>query len=370
VDLKRRLLADFPDTEQRRGLAQSCDALGHVLRVLNKLDEAQQVLEEGARAGEQVARETPRNGRNRLNLRYLYEHLAEVARDRRDPAERERWLRQALDVSRELVNDFPSIPSYQRRLSEVLGYYAEWLSDANRAEKAVPYAQEAVSWAEKQARAFPNEPEPQFILGQRCYQLARTLHAAKRVAEGETFRRRSIEIVDRLWREHPDVAKYGSMLGVSRNGLTFVLMTTGRPEEACEEGLRTVAVFETLVTRFPGDPDHRFRLAEVCLNLSSNVLELGRPDEAEAIARKGIAALEPLADGGNLRNRHYLASLRTNLGTAQVNKGDLDAAIASYREGLRLDPTLTRAKVGLDGAMKLTAEREGRLAPPPREVRR
>jgi tetratricopeptide (TPR) repeat protein len=370
VDLKRRLLADFPDNEERSTLANACALHGHLLRGLNKLDEARQVLEEGARAGEQVAREAPRNGENRRELSYLYMFLAEVARDRHEPAVEEKWLRRSLDVARELVNDFPGIPSYQRLLAGVLSCLCEALTNANRAGEAVPYAEEAVSWAEKLDRAFPDQTEARLELCRRCYQLARVLHGAKRVAEGETFRRRSVEIAEQLWREHPDVAAYGSELGICRSGLTFVLATTGRFEEAREEGLRTVAVFETLVQRFPGDPNHRFRLAEACVNLSGNAGRLGRPDEGEAIARKGIAAMGSLADGGNLRYRQQLARLHTNLGHALTNRGDTDGAIASYREAVRLDPTFGPAKVSLDGALRQKAVRDGRIAPPPREVRR
>ena len=67
------------------------------------------------------------------------------------------------------------------------------------------------------------------------------------------------------------------------------------------------------------------------------------------------------------------AQVHTNLGAALASKGDLDGAIVCFREAVRLDPKNPNWQKNLDIALKFKAERdekEGRIAPPPREVKR
>jgi serine/threonine protein kinase len=370
VELQRRLLVDFPETVERRELARACALLGYALYSQSKLDEAHGVLDEGVRAGDEVVRVAPRDAANRRTLGSLHEHLGFVAYYRRDAAGRERSLGRSLELARGLVHDFPNIPSHQQWLSDALDYYADALTDMGRADEAAKCAEEGLALAEQLSRSFPDQPQYRFAMARRCNSLGRALHRAKRVDEGLATRRRAVEIMDRLWQEYPDAAKYGSQLGVCRSGLTFALLEAGRREQARDEGLKAVAVFEALVERFPGDTDHKFRLAETCVNVCGIAQELGRPDEIAAFARKGIAAAGPLAGGGNRRYQQRLASLYLYLGISQLMKDDPDEAAASFREGTRLDPTSTLLKANLDQALQLKAERDGRLAPPPREVRR
>jgi tetratricopeptide (TPR) repeat protein len=59
-----------------------------------------------------------------------------------------------------------------------------------------------------------------------------------------------------------------------------------------------------------------------------------------------------------------------NRGLVFGTRGELDAAEAAFREALRLDPGWKEAERYLQQVLRLKAERDGRIAPPPREVRR
>ena len=49
-----------------------------------------------------------------------------------------------------------------------------------------------------------------------------------------------------------------------------------------------------------------------------------------------------------------------NIGVALRDKGDLDEAIAAFKEAVRLDPKNTKAQSDLDRTVKLKAERDGK----------
>jgi Flp pilus assembly protein TadD len=86
--------------------------------------------------------------------------------------------------------------------------------------------------------------------------------------------------------------------------------------------------------------------------------DLGRFDAAADSFREAIR-LDPKRAAA-----HY------DLGTALQSTGDLDAAIVCFREAIRLDPKLPQPRSNLDRVLKLKAERDAKVAPPPRPVDR
>ena len=141
---------------------------------------------------------------------------------------------------------------------------------------------------------------------------------------------------------------------------------------------------------------HDPKFAKAYNNLGNALREKGDLDEAVVALREAIR-LDPkyaLAHNGlgailcdvkkdydgavacfreAIRLDPKYASAHTNLGVALVGKGDLDGAIECFREAARLDPKNPNRQKILDRALKLKAERDekdGRIAPPPREVKR
>src|SRR6185437_5820135 len=112
------------------------------------------------------------------------------------------------------------------------------------------------------------------------YSLARALHRAGKVAEGEAFRRRSIAIAEKLCDDYPKVPNYWEHLANSQGGLMYVLATTGRFKEANAEGLKAVAAFEKLAREHPTAAEFHFRVAEVCANLATAQATLGESNAA------------------------------------------------------------------------------------------
>ena len=97
------------------------------------------------------------------------------------------------------------------------------------------------------------------------------------------------------------------------------------------------------------------------VNLGLAYGKLHQFDQAIVANRKAIE-LNPLN-----------AVAHNNLGVGLERTGDLDGAIASFRRSLSIDPSSRLHQNNLDNAIRLKAERdarEGRIAPPPHEVKR
>lgn len=61
---------------------------------------------------------------------------------------------------------------------------------------------------------------------------------------------------------------------------------------------------------------------------------------------------------------------RHRTGQAHAERGEWDLAVKAFREALYDDPSCEPARRDLDIALTRQAERDGRIAPPPRGVRR
>jgi tetratricopeptide (TPR) repeat protein len=97
-------------------------------------------------------------------------------------------------------------------------------------------------------------------------------------------------------------------------------------------------------------------------NYNQMGLALLRQERWGAAADVFRDALKVAPQNATLHNSLAIALARGGLDPS----GDLDAAVAEFREAARLDP---RFQNNLDTTLKLLAARD-RLAPPPREVKR
>ncbi len=120
-------------------------------------------------------------------------------------------------------------------------------------------------------------------------------------------------------------------------GDPFVAFKAGRYEEA--------------LASFEADAERRPSRADVLANVGATLVRLGRNDEAKGVLEH---ALE-LGPAGRVE-----ATIRYDLGNAQLALGRIDEAIESYRASLVLEPDDLQAKMNLEIAL-----RRQRPSPPP-----
>jgi serine/threonine-protein kinase len=301
VALRRQILKDFPELEEKHLLSRSLGNLGYLLHNMNRQNEASDPYAEAIRINGEVVQAAPRTPRYRATTAWLQQELFWNLRDLGDPKAADQAIRKAVEVQRQLVAEYPGVPSYQGELVEDLRFLVERLTDTSKSYEAISLGRESVRLGEKLVADYSREPTFRRDLAEACYSLARALHREGEVAEGERFRRRSIELYKALCKEFPGVPMYWEGLGTGHAGLAFVLGRTNRFPEAKEEGFRALAVFEKLAKDYPSMADYPFRVAETCVNLASTLAVLGEANQE--VLRKGIRAVEPLLQKG--KNARY-----------------------------------------------------------------
>lgn len=131
---------------------------------------------------------------------------------------------------------------------------------------------------------------------------------------------------------HDDFADVHNMLG-------FIHYERGRPEQACVEFERALAI----------NPNY----TEAALNLSVVYNELGRYEEGRRLYEQahsargagGLDQLEPLARG-------KIANMHRDLGDAYTAVGLLDHAIVEFHKALRVCPTFVDIRTKLANTLR------------------
>lgn len=205
----------------------------------------------------------------------------------------------------------------------------------------------AQQYFESEIAAAPADPEPVFLAGQAAAMGAR-------FAEAEAHFNKALEL-------KPETAAYHAWLGrvYGAQARSADLLTQARMAPTIKEN------FEKAVELDPSDAETKFFLG-VFYTVAPKQMG-GNPAKAETFATE-LATTNPLYGHRLLAQIHsskrnpdgaiaeYQAAAQlapedpgshTDLANAQIAKGDIDAAIASLRKSLELDPHFQPALMGL-----------------------
>ncbi|MFQ3650699.1 MAG: serine/threonine-protein kinase [Gemmataceae bacterium] len=340
----RELARRFPDVGSLSTLARVCAHLAAVQRARLRNTEAKATIAEGLAAAERVARDAPKQARNRFILSRLVSEHYSIAVDENRPADEVIFARRRVEILRALVDDFPSVPKYPAELAESLSSLGETLSEQNKHDESLVHHAEAVTLAERQAKRFPDVADFSFTYASTLYGQGRALSRAGKAQEGLQARRRSVEVLEAAVRRYPETALYTIRLGKYRVGVMFNLIQMNRLDEADAEGERAFKQLAELILRFPELKEARHDFALVCSNLARLRGHRGGPATQiaarnEEVLTAGLNALtlpgEP-PDSWNLT----AAKLRVLLAQAQANLGKFVQAEENLGLARKLNPKL------------------------------
>ncbi len=159
--------------------------------------------------------------------------------------------------------------------------------------------------------------------------LGTMLNGLRRLDESEAAHKKSLEIRERLAKEHPESEAYRLQLLQSHTNLASLYASTGREAEA-EPHLRAAAgIGEALVAAHPDDPEYRKGLSATLNNLGGVYTLTGRTADARAAHERSLAIREKLAaeHPAILEYQLYLAGSYVNLGELEVRDGQCEAAL-------------------------------------------
>ena len=219
----------------------------------------------------------------------------------------------AIEILESLVKQHPEVPEYRFDLSETYAM-VEAIPPARRgpgprfsALNAMAYhslveqrLEKALELSRQLTAEHPSVPEYRVSRAHICQKLGQLLLRTRRPDRAEQLDRQSVEIQDALVREFPDVVTYRVWLAVFRNTLADALLTrpgnTRNAAEARTLAETNVAEMNALLSAHPDMWYLHKLLADANDTLAASLRAQGedtKADQAETEARRHREALAP-----------------------------------------------------------------------------
>ncbi len=139
-----------------------------------------------------------------------------------------------VELLRQLVADFPKVPDYRFDLCETLGRQGPNgpPGDADSQAKHLERLREAIQLSGEMIAQYPNVPEYTAAHARYLDQLGMRLVQAKKPEEAEKLHRKAVDFQTRLVKQHPEVLAYSLWLGLMERSLGQALGERGELKEA------------------------------------------------------------------------------------------------------------------------------------------
>jgi tetratricopeptide (TPR) repeat protein len=386
-------------TEWLAGSAAARTDLARVLRVSGDpaaaLSEARRAL--AVRQG--LADQYPDVSAHRFELASSHDLVAALSADTGDRPAALRGFRSAAGILKRLTADEPAVIRYRERLGRVLYHIGDLLSvdgDLGEAAKNVEESLEirrALAAAEPRSRALRADMGRTLdLLGEvrrRAGEHAsarRTLEEAVRIFDGLTAEgpgertrldaaatldhyaslifesgdtagairavERAVSVLEPAVGDRADGAKpagrprspdAASHLGNLHDHLAWLHLQVGDAAAVETHFRAALGIRRRLVDGYPLMAAFRRDLAATYRTLARLRRDAGKPAEAVALLREGLAALaiDPLSAAAPLESRTMSAVIRTDIGIALARGGDPDGAAREFREALAVRERLS-----------------------------
>lgn len=353
VDLQEGVLKDAPGDERARFmLAKHTSNLGAILLEERKYEAARTSLEaalEHLEAYLSAKGEPTAADRRQLALNH---HNIGVVHHRMDQPElaRRHW-NQALEISQQLVRDFPFEAHYLDALASstlslgVLCYDSEEYADAER------FFRDAQAGYAKLLGQFPTMPSYRSEHGRCTHGLARSLREQGKLNEAQSVLESGEGVLEKLTRDFPDIVAYRIDLLKSRIDHANLLADAGQLAEAEAIGGRAWSETADGPAQLPPKPDVRAHWLKLRNNLADYAWRQGKRDDAvegfkaacvigEQLVVEHPGAIEFRATLGGVRAN--LSRLLQQLGRNAESESVVRSMLKDYEKLAADDPTKPR----------------------------
>jgi serine/threonine protein kinase/tetratricopeptide (TPR) repeat protein len=378
--LRERLAADFPDRPDfRRDLALSHLNLGTLLRDTRRPKEAEAAYQAALALLRPLAAGSPRPD-FRHNLAKTLNNLGLLRAEEKNYPEAKKLYDEALALHQRLADDFPTSPEHRNNLATTLlnvailhNHRKEYTAAVALVGQARPHFQAALganprspdyrrcwqgnlrvlAWAQHdradhaglaatadELARFVCDPPSGACHAVRylclCVGLANKdarLDRAKREELAKGYAEKALALLRQAAAGAPDGAsgrpQYLRQLASCSAEVSQQLRADGRPKEAEAADRAGLALLQRLVKDFPAPPDFRHELARGHFKLGNLLYTAGRSKEAEAAYRDALALRQQLADQSPkvADYQNELAGTLVNLGMVHNQRREFAAAI-------------------------------------------
>jgi len=362
LDFYRRLERRYPDDLQlARDVANTWRRFGNHQRKLGELDAAEDSLGEAVRRAEGLVARHPEDAESRGLLASAWTDRAKLRSHAGRLDEAERDYRAALDASLELgMGD--QLASLRFNLANVLGKKG----DVGGAEAQVRETLRLLDSLPPEERDAGSDA----FKAQAMDNLVGWLNTREAYDEAVALARQAADLIDALLEANPESEYIRATCGTVHLNYGIVLCNHGAREEGIRQYRRALEVHEALARDFPGVAARSLRLAQTRMAVAWEVWKGPGPygpwearqlEEAESLYRDAIATLESLLARDAVEVPVYvtnLAEAHCELGSVLRASGDMDGAVAEYREAIRVKPDHVDAHGLLESALRRLGEHE------------
>jgi tetratricopeptide (TPR) repeat protein len=261
----------------REALARAHHELGAVFCDQERRPEAERELKEAAALWDALARDQPEfteyrskhaDALARLGDQYMIQGRAEEATAA---------LSQALDIADRLAREQPEVSANQESLATILKTFSSLQANKlNDVPGCIASDQRSVEIMEKLARDHPEMTKYQLGLGVHLSHLGNGLALGGKFPQAEALAKQPIAILEKLAADHPQDMKIATALADAYWRMSTVLRLRGDAQSALEWSGRFVEAFRLLARR---DPRNRWiSRTRLCASLA---------DRAETLTRHG-----------------------------------------------------------------------------------
>jgi serine/threonine-protein kinase len=292
--LQRLCDADPDNPEYRYYLASAGLDLEAVYRHDQKrLDEAEKQWHQAAPLFERLARQHPAVKKYRSKETECAQRRALLFRLRGHSDAAEPFMRRAVALQRQIVQDFPELAE-QHLLSRNLGNLGHLLHNMNRQQEARTSLEEAIQINRGVARAAPRNPRYRVTTAWLQQELFWNLRDLGDPTAADRALRKAVELRRQLVADFPGVPSHRGYLVSDLRMLVERLADTGKGHEAVPLGRESVRVGEKLVADYPREPAFRQHLAEACYSWARALHRAREVVEGEKARRRSIVLYKAL----------------------------------------------------------------------------
>ena len=248
------------------------------------------------------------------------------------------YRRLAQNIERNGITD----PNARARLGQAQLDLGEMINEIGLVEDSIVNFEQARDNLERVEREVPGVPEYRFLLARtRCF-LANRYDKASRPDDARKAFDQAISDFDHLARAHPEDRRYRANQAEALQLRADYLWDHGDLGGSRHDYLASIEIGAALIARYPGDLEVMDKHAASLNNVSILFGEAGESQErtrtlSESTAlRERLLAATPADDSRRERFLSNLGSCYGNLGTAYMDDGELDQAIAWTRKALAI----------------------------------
>ncbi len=358
------LIREYPDaTDYWLPLIGSSAENAQMLRIQEQFAEAEDYSKKMIKAFEQFAVKNPDIPMPKLGQGFFYHQLGDITYDQGQREIAEEHYRQAVNVTRELIADYPDLPGAYQEFAYCSMRLSSVLEDKEKSEEIT---NSLISTFEERTIKFPGNPEERFILANSYANLG-DIHAGRgNLEKTEQAYKQVNHHLEKLAAEHPElplylVERYRDIQIANTRNLSVVLMQLGKLQEAEPFLNRNVNLLNECIEQSPQSADLKMELACTFYFLGNMQADQGNLEKAEQAYKQANRHIEKLAAEHpelplylveryrdiQIRNNQNLSSVLFRLGKFQEAEQFINRNVILLNESIEQSPQSADLKMEL-----------------------